>query len=299
MSCPSFPGCAQTPLEAGSIVGTAPDEEAYLLLELPKPWPAKIKKIEGLVQELRKVLKKHKGFDAKLLGTPGIDWLEPCSEPRALLVRWNGTAAVYQTFPATPDKLMEALDSPLPAQTLECYMVCTHGSRDPCCGLLGVPVYQALAADGNRPVIQVSHLGGHRFAPVVGVFPEWKFYGRLKPQEFLEMDQALSKGEPFLRGYRGSGRLKGYLQVIESRLWEEEGEAPLHLARLSGEKSEPMVEAVFSDGRKIQYQARLETLTYQGYKSCKDHRKGKEETLKLSVLKSLTTVSSEAQTAPK
>jgi hypothetical protein len=287
MSCPSFPGCALTPLEAGLIVGTAPDEEAYLLLELPKPWPAKIKKIEGLVQELRPVLKKHKKLDAKMLGTPSIDWLAPCDEPRALFIRWNGTGAVYQTFPATPESLSAALESPLPEQTLDCYMVCTHGSRDPCCGLLGVPVYQVLSAEGSRKVLQVSHLGGHRFAPVVGVFPEWKFYGRLKPHEFLEMDRSLKNGIPYLPGYRGSGRLKGYLQVIEARLWEEQREAPIALERVSGDKSEPLVEAVFADGRKVRYLARLETLAYQGYKSCKDHRKGKEETLKLSVLKSL------------
>ena len=295
MSCPSFPGCAQTPLEAGLIVGTAPDEEAYLVLELPKPWPAKIKKIEGLVQELRPVLKKHKKLDAKLLGTPSIDWLEPCDRPRALLIRWNGTKAVYQTFPATPESLLAALESPLPEQTLDCYMICTHGSRDPCCGLLGVPVYQVLSTEGSRNVLQVSHLGGHRFAPVVGVFPEWKFYGRLKPQEFLEMDRALNTGKPYLPGYRGSGRLKSYLQVVEARLWEEHGEAPIALNRVSGDKSEPLVEAVFADGRRARYLARLETLTYQGYKSCKDHRKGKEETLKLSVLKSLTPASVSAE----
>ena len=287
MSCPSFPGCAQTPLEAGLIVGTAPDEEAYLILELPKPWPAKIKKIEGLVQELRPVLKKHKKLDAKLLGTPSIEWLEPCDHPRAMLIRWNGTHAVYQTFPANPDSLREALASSLPEQRLECYMVCTHGSRDPCCGLLGVPAYQVLSVQGPRHLPQVSHLGGHRCAPVVAVFPEWKFYGRLKPDEFLEMDRSLKDGRPYLPGYRGSGRLKSYLQVVEARLWEEHGEAPLSLERISGDKREPLIEAVFADGRKAQYLARLETLTYQGYKSCKDHRKGKEETLKLSVLKSL------------
>ncbi|MFA7479386.1 MAG: sucrase ferredoxin [Vulcanimicrobiota bacterium] len=287
MTCPSFPGCALTPLEGSSIVGTAPTEEAYLLLELPKPWPAKIKKMEGLVQELRPILKKHKGLDAKILGTPGVDWLEPCQSPRALLIRWNGRQTVYQTFPANREELVQALHSPLPEEPLNCYMVCTHGSRDPCCGLLGVPVFQTLRAHGSRRTLQVSHLGGHRFAPVVAVFPEWKFYGRLKPEEYLEMDQTLAKGQPFSRGYRGSGRWKSSLQVVEAKLWEEYGQAPLQLRRLSGDKENLVVEADFPDGRTEQFQARLETLFYQGYASCKDHRKGKEETLKLSVLKSL------------
>jgi hypothetical protein len=294
MTCPSFPGCARTVLAAGSIVGTAPNEEAYVILELPKPWPAKIKKMEGLAETLRPVLKKHRSVDAKLLAAPEIDWLEPCESPRALLVRWTGRNAVYQAFPATPEALREALDSPLPSQKFQAYIVCTHGSRDPCCGLLGIPVYQALSAQGSRPVLQVSHLGGHRFAPVVGVFPEWKFYGRLKPDEFLLLNRALDNGEPYLKGYRGHGQLKGYLQVVEARLWEENGRAPEWVRKISGDKRDLTVEAGFASGETRHYQARLDTLVYQGYESCKDHRKGKESSLKLSVLKSLKAVASKA-----
>jgi hypothetical protein len=294
MSCPSFPGCARTVLEAGSIVGTAPDEEAYVILELPKPWPAKIKKMEGLVEELRPVLKKHKKLDARLLAAPEVDWLEPCDSPRAMLVRWNGHHAVYQTCPATPDCLKEALDSPLGSQKFEAYIVCTHGSRDPCCGLLGIPVYRSLSAHGSRPVLQVSHLGGHRFAPVVGVFPEWKFYGRLTPDEFLQLDRTLANGDPYLKGYRGHGRLKANLQVVEARVWEETGQAPKWLKPVSGDKEEFTVEVGFADGETRLYQARLDTLAYQGYKSCKDHRKGKESSLKLSVLKSFEAVAAKA-----
>ena len=72
MSCPSYPGCAQAPTELPSIVGTAPREEAYCVVELPKPWPAKVKKVEGLIQELRDALKARKGEEAKLLATPEI-----------------------------------------------------------------------------------------------------------------------------------------------------------------------------------------------------------------------------------
>ena len=294
MSCPSFPGCARTALEAGSIVGTAPDEEAYVILELPKPWPAKIKKMEGLVEKLRPVLKKHSDIDARLLASPEVDWLEPCDSPRAILVRWKGRHAVYQTCPATPTRLKEALDSPLPSQKFEAYMVCTHGSRDPCCGLLGIPVYKSLSAHGSRPVLQVSHLGGHRFAPVVGVFPEWKFYGRLTPDEFLQLDRALANGECFVKGYRGHGRLKGSLQVVEARVWEETGQAPQWLKKIAGDQEKLTVEVRFANGESHLYQARLDTLVYQGYKSCKDHRKGKESSLKLPVLKSLKTVATKA-----
>ena len=287
MSCPSFPGCASEPLEVDSITGTAPDEEAYLILELPKPWPAKIKKIEGLVQRLRPVLKRHKAIDAKLLGTPEVEWLEPCSSPRALLVRWSRSGAVYQTFDATEEQLAQALTSPLPAEPFNCYLICTHGSRDPCCGLLGVPVYRKLAAEGSRRVLQVSHLGGHRYAPVVAVFPEWRFFGRLSPDEFLEMDQALAEKKAYRKGHRGSGRFDDYLQLIEAELWQQ-GRAPTELKKIGGEKGRPVVKATFSNGSVEVLVAEIEWHRHTGYKSCKDQRKGENSTIKQMLLKSLT-----------
>jgi hypothetical protein len=68
--------------------------------------------------------------------------------------------------------------------------VCTHGRRDVCCALQGNPLFDALVAgsgahsDSELPVIwQTSHLGGHRFAPVVLSLPDGHCYGRVGVDE--------------------------------------------------------------------------------------------------------------------
>lgn len=289
MSCPSFPGCAAPVTGLTSIVGTAPEEDAYLVLEMAKPWPAKIKKMEGLVDGIRGVLKKHKKEDFKLLATPDIPWLKPTPEPRALLLRWSGSQALCEMVAqAGPETVKEAISRPPSGQPEPLYLVCTHGSRDPCCGVKGVPIYRTLLEQSQRKTLQVSHLGGHRFAPVILVMPEWKFYGHLTPDNILGLDQALQAGSPFLEGYRGSGRLSKAIQVVEASLWKTHGSKLLSVQRVGGDKARPVVEARFSNGEIQHYEALVDYYRYEGYKSCKDFRKSKKSELKLPRLKSLT-----------
>lgn len=286
MSCPSYPGCAQAPTELPSIVGTAPREEAYCVVELPKPWPAKVKKVEGLIQELRDALKARKGEEAKLLATPEIPWASEFEGPRALLFRWDGKQTLCLQLPANPKSVEEAMRQAPQGEPTPLYLVCTHGSRDPCCGLLGVPVYRKLAEISEREVLQVSHLGGHRFAPVLVAFPEWRFFGHLSLEQLESLDRDLTQNRPHLQGYRGQGRLKAEMQVVEAALWEQHGETLNTVTKIEGDKEHLLVEALVS-GQPVLYEAELGVFKYEGYKSCKDFRKNKCSTLKLPYLKSL------------
>ena len=62
------------------------------------------------------------------------------------------------------------------------YVVCTHGKRDRCCALHGLPLYDALRreTDPGR-VWQSTHVGGDRFAGNVVVLPHGLYYGRVAP----------------------------------------------------------------------------------------------------------------------
>ena len=56
-------------------------------------------------------------------------------------------------------------------------LICTHGSRDICCGTMGGKLYKGLIDNQNpkppTPTIwQTSHLGGHRFAPTILQLPQ-------------------------------------------------------------------------------------------------------------------------------
>ena len=83
------------------------------------------------------------------------------------------------------------------------YFVCTNGQRDVCCARFGLPVFEALTAVAGERVWQVTHLGGHRFAPNVLVLPQRALYGRVTPDAvpaFLETAEAGRLAFPLLRG---------------------------------------------------------------------------------------------------
>ena len=74
-------------------------------------------------------------------------------------------------------------------------LVCTHGSRDKCCGMLGGALFHELNTKSEREglhqnsVWQVSHLGGHRFAPTMIILPLGCMLGRV---EIEDIDTVLS-----------------------------------------------------------------------------------------------------------
>jgi hypothetical protein len=160
--------------------------------------------------------------------------------------------------------------------------------RSICCGTLGYPVYKTLHESGSRKVLQVSHLGGHRYAPVLLALPEWRFFGHLDCDSCLTMDRVLGQGEPYLEGYRGSGRLPAELQPIEARLWEEYGNQLKELRLANGHGTSTLtVSASFQDGTRRSYRARLGVQEQRGFKSCSDMPKGKQKAIELPTLESL------------
>ena len=68
--------------------------------------------------------------------------------------------------------------APLPGEPVAgpLLLVCAHEQRDPCCGLDGRALLDAL---GGPDVFACSHLGGHRFAPTAMVLPTGYVYGHL------------------------------------------------------------------------------------------------------------------------
>lgn len=282
-------GCAADSWGA-SIVGTAPRENAYLILELAKPWPSKVK-AEGAIAAFKPLLKGSKE-EVKLLATPRIDWLPLCQRPWALLVRWHGGRALVQELPAQPAEVKAALEAPPSGEPLPLYLVCTHGSRDRCCGTLGFPIYRSLLEKSPRKVLQVSHLGGHRYAPVVLAFPEWRFFGHLDGETCQDLDRALNAGEPYLQGYRGQGRLREELQPVEAALWAEHGSQLLGVSLLEGKGERRLtVRADLAGGQHKTYQAKLGVQELRGFKSCSDIEDGKRKTIELPTLERLSEVS--------
>lgn len=200
------------------LLGTAPEASSFLLVEVRGSWAAKILKSEQLSEPVRAFLSTvesaHKGLRLQFIRAPrrsrGPIAVYLCSVggavSRLTLERLDDVPSVDVGAWLANGVIDGATPEPEPLT-----LVCAHGRRDACCALLGVPLYDALlASKAARPaeelptVWQASHLGGHRFAPVVLSLPDGHCYGRVSVDEAGEFLQSQQQG----RVHRPS-RLRG------------------------------------------------------------------------------------------
>lgn len=110
----------------------------------------------------------------------------------------------------------EILNKPL-------FLTCTNGKRDRCCARAGLPVYQALEGLVGEQVWQSSHMGGHRFAPVISVLPQGLVYGRLGLSHLPEFVHAVQQGSIAIEHLRGRACYPPAVQAAEIELRRKTG----------------------------------------------------------------------------
>ena len=106
-------------------------------------------------------------------------------------VRYSGVDA--KTWPAIlAEHLVEGrISAAAPHRPLTGHhvFVCVHGARDERCGRCGPPVRRAIEAaceaSGTTDVTvrATSHVGGHKYAANVLVYPEGVWYGYARPED--------------------------------------------------------------------------------------------------------------------
>jgi hypothetical protein len=101
------------------------------------------------------------------------------------------------------------LDAPLA-------FVCTDGKHDACCGKLGRSLVAALRADGRVDAVEVSHVGGHRFAANCLALPSGRLYGRVGALDAPALAESIRHDRVFLPRYRGQTGLGEVEQVAEA-----------------------------------------------------------------------------------
>ncbi len=263
------------------MLGTAPHKTAYVVLDVKKPWPRKVHQAKDCPEDLKESLPE----DAVLVATPAL------TEKRWVRVfRRKGDETVCHRFPYTAEALRRSLSGPpqgvMPDPLL---LICTHGTRDACCARLGVPLLHHPSEGRTR--LEVSHLGGHRFAPVLLALPEWRFFGKVTADIFPEFLQRLENGHPDPEHYRGCGLLPPEVQVLEGAIWERTGRPPRCLGWQSGSRPE----FITPDGT---YQAEVSCQTYRGYGSCRDFPGDSKKSLKRYRLESLAFSANEREQPP-
>ncbi|MBV1906686.1 MAG: hypothetical protein KUG75_11455 [Pseudomonadales bacterium] len=95
------------------------------------------------------------------------------------------------------------------------YFVCTNGKRDICCARQGLKTYIELRKSVGKRAWQVTHLGGHRFAPNVLVLPDAVLYGRVHDREVVEFVGRIEAGQLDAERARGRSHLEKVAQAAE------------------------------------------------------------------------------------
>lgn len=178
--------------------GTAGSYDGFVLVEVPLPWPREITEHPVL---------------ADLAVPPGhrVQGVVPSLEGPGPTVRYRRFDGPFRGYEGGDDGVVDLL-------------VCTHGTRDRCCGSMGMSLFLSV---GSRPELRIrrtSHTGGHRFAPTALLLPEGTSWAWL---DDVVLGAVLDRtGEPaeLLAHYRGStGMPDPWTQVAEAAVFAEVG----------------------------------------------------------------------------
>ncbi|MGP3947775.1 sucrase ferredoxin [Streptomyces sp. 7N604] len=227
---------------AEPLAGTSATARTWLLVEQPGPWGAKALTSSHLDPAVGRALERAAegtGVRVALIRRPGRH--ADCHTPSRRRVyaahtlpgrSWIRTAELTGPepllgldFAALGAGESGGLESPWEAYEGDpLALVCTNGKRDRCCALLGRTLAAELAASGAGGVWEVTHIGGHRFAPTLFVLPHGYAYGRATAHAAKDVLEAARAGRVVTADARGRSA------------WERPGQAAdLAVRGLTGE----------------------------------------------------------------
>ncbi|WP_330460273.1 sucrase ferredoxin [Streptomyces sp. NBC_00820] len=254
------------------VSGTAATATTWLLLEQPGPWGAKALTSSHLDPVLGRALEAAAdgtGVRIALIRRPGRH-ADPGTPPlRHVYAAHTVPGRIWLQSATTrdPHRLLDLDFAALGAGDHRSFgtalggrphdgdplaLVCTNGKRDRCCALLGRPLAAELAASGVEGVWEVTHLGGHRFAPTVLVLPYGYAYGRAEAHTVKEALHHARDGRVLVEGCRGSTAWERPGQAAElavRSMTDEYAAGVLSVVRTVGSAPRWEVTVAHADGR--------------------------------------------------
>ncbi|MFC7275547.1 sucrase ferredoxin [Paractinoplanes rhizophilus] len=210
---PDTPACSVLAQQLGDpLTATALEVTAWLLLEHAGPWGKNALTESGLdpagTAELDRI-ERRIGVRTQLISPPAEQeprwcyaavrapgrapgWGRRAVDGLADLLGFDFAALAAGQLP--PD--FEPVAEPL-------YAVCANEAGDPCCGRSGAAVHVALRAQVGDRARRTAHVGGHKFAANVVVFPHGHYYGRVDPAAAAAITAATEAGRIELEHFRG------------------------------------------------------------------------------------------------
>ena len=221
--------CTQVSLAVGeSMAGTAPTASAWIVLEHPGPWGARILDGPALPPEVATHLRAGtaSGVTTLLARRPetraqraGLHAWIARSTPGGLLLREGDLDAYEEVLSWDLAAIGRGELPPFGSvSTSPVHFVCTNGARDQCCAVDGRALVSALCDPQTTQtspdaVWECSHIGGHRFAPVMLTLPAGTVHGRLTVEQAREVIKAADRGDVVLDAYRGRSGLPAAFQA--------------------------------------------------------------------------------------
>lgn len=194
-----------------SLAGTAPHRTAWLAIEERGSWPRNAL-VDSTTDELRQIAALASAFN---IGVLLIRNDRAKDSPRHVIIANHGQARggpitslqdiLMWDWTAIGQGHLPPHGSPIESTAL----VCVHGTRDQCCAIQGRALIRELPH--TVEFWESSHIGGHRFAPVVLHLPSGYVYGRLTSAD-LELIQ---RGEVVPAKLRGCSYDPPAMQVAE------------------------------------------------------------------------------------
>lgn len=195
------------------MVGTAPTDTDFLLVEAPGPWGREAITENRLPDAARAFLG---GLDLKVLLIRRHDGGDDPGT-RVFRARRDGLGfAVSTTVLDVPEDLLALdLDADLTPYDAPLWLVCTNGRRDLCCAEIGREVTGVLVRRWPEATWETTHLGGHRFSGTLLAFPSGINLGRLSVIDAVGACEEVEAGGVPLTRMRGRAGRSGEDQVRE------------------------------------------------------------------------------------
>ncbi len=295
---PETENCSQSSRHSGEqLFATAARADYWLLLECNEPYGAQALSESGLPSNVRAHLEAgaaalpnsriqliKRGREAAGGGIAffvGVNHEERPNLYEFRLFSYRDLLDLDLEAVAAEDRAYRAHD-----RTDPLFLVCTNGRRDPCCASLGLPLFRVMQQAGGDSVWQVSHVGGHRFAPNLVVLPHGAYYGYVDPESADRIRVAHGGGRMHLPNYRGRSCYEKDVQAAETLLRQVNRLDVLNVLKLVEIEKLSDWEAVyhFSDLRaERHYCVRLlrEERKVEVLKSCRDEAPGRTDFYRL------------------
>lgn len=262
--------CAAWAREVGlSAAGTAPRTDVFVLVEHPLPWQSDLGS-DPILRELEKVAADQAGPGRSVrLQAVAVDAaltlrrvvvFQAAVSPFTGYGRAEGLGAV-EDLPWLVASLVSLDPGPPASREVTDVLVCTHGSRDTCCGSMGTRLWKELEETlPNVRIWRTSHTGGHRFAPTAITFPDGNYWAHLDGAVVRGLVRRTLDPAEAAGHLRGCAAFSPAVQVADGAVLASRGWEWLDCARFGDERTPTRVELCFEapNGERGGYDVLLE-----------------------------------------